>query len=768
MKTAKILILLTLGVALSACAVKPVDDGHHFDGTYQYDNINHWQACTDFGCIYIKNKANHDLETIREVAPTCSSDGIVEKKCKTCDYHIYETKNKLNHTAADYSYDSEYHWHVCDRCQEKFGIQAHSLSDWIVEKEATLDQDGYRYKICSVCNKKAVEEVTPAQSHIYNPSVWNYDTNNHWHDCSHCSDHILEAPHSFDNGVVTKEATCTEKGIKTYTCKTCNYKKTEEIELKEHTYSTTWSSNGSYHWHECTVCKQQKDKSPHVSGPWIVDCPATKTSEGSKHKECTECGVTTEIATIPYEESSTINIYAINDFHGEVDRISKTMGYLKARKNEGNTILLNSGDSYQGSMISNGNYGQLLTKCMNQVGFDEITVGNHDFDWGLDKLDDIIDTASMPFLGANVYHYNFDTHTFGTFATEYFQKYTVKTLDNGIKVGIIGVIGEDQITSICTQFVKTVGFKTPVPIVKELATELRNTQGCDVVLLSAHCDASQLFGGSSGATVTDTQHLEDYVDAVFLGHTHSPSVKTYGGIPYIQGSPYGAAVSNVQLSIDADTKDVTVNVSKNITYSSSWPSDSISDSLIAAERAIREEEGNEVLATYVPYLSAASGANLVTHAMAEIAIEQGYNIDLALTNTARSSFSGGTLTYEELYNVVPFDNIVYIAQVRGSDLLSEINYGNYIYRINPNAFSSSGTYTVAVIDYLLLHCNASRYYNYFRNFTILGQLESEYYDLYNYRYITRDFLRNSTPEFTDYTLTNNRNDGSKITQAVTF
>ena len=103
----------------------------------------------------------------------------------------------------------------------------------------------------------------------------------------------------------------------------------------------------------------------------------------------------------------TVDLYAINDFHGAVNNISSVGGYLKERKNSNaNTVLINSGDMFQGSIESNSNRGKLLTDCMDVIGFDAFTYGNHEFDWGLNNLESLAQASSTKFLGANIYHIN--------------------------------------------------------------------------------------------------------------------------------------------------------------------------------------------------------------------------------------------------------------------------------------------------------------------------------------------------------------------------
>ena len=168
-------------------------------------------------------------------------------------------------------------------------------------------------------------------------SDWKYDSTNHWHECSRCHDKKDEAAHDYGSDnvcdtcgydktvphthnltlVAAKAATCTTAGNSAYyTCDGCDKwfedatgsveitdKTSVKIPAPGHTAGTEWKSDDTNHWHECTVAGCgviiESTKSAHTAGEWIVDTPATATTAGTKHKECTVCKKVLETATIP-------------------------------------------------------------------------------------------------------------------------------------------------------------------------------------------------------------------------------------------------------------------------------------------------------------------------------------------------------------------------------------------------------------------------------------------------------------------------------------
>ncbi|MCH5151785.1 MAG: bifunctional metallophosphatase/5'-nucleotidase [Clostridiales bacterium] len=482
-----------------------------------------------------------------------------------------------------------------------------------------------------------------------------------------------------------------------------------------------------------------------------------------------------------YAENKTVDIYAINDFHGMVDQMPQIAGFLAARKKE-DAVIINSGDMFQGSMESNSNYGKLLAECMDITGFDSFTYGNHEFDWGLDNLKTLAANSKVPYLGANIYEWNATTRQWGEFASDLAKPYTVVEA-NGLKVGIIGVIGKDQITSISSQLVQTIGFKDPLPIIKELATELREgEEQCDVVVVSAHAGPQGIVGENDNYGSPSSAHgLENYVDAVFCAHTHSKQEYIVDGIPFIQGKRYGEYVSHVKLFVDGNG-NVSCSLNENVSYSS-LPSRGSMDQTVANQvqgkinnsNAQIAGEASKQLAILNGSLDSSTAVpRLVCNAIADYALSQGYKIELALVNNARNNLIKGTVTYTELYEAIPFDNVVYVAEVSGRDIISMANRNDFsIWRVTGNRImNTSQRYTIAVIDYVLYHQNSNRQYNYFPSAFTSGAtapvaLTKQGVDVYNYRLITRDFLlKQGTIDASLYSGSNLHTDATLLTREV--
>ena len=148
-------------------------------------------------------------------------------------------------------------------------------------------------------------KLTPLEAshtHTYG-TEWKSDAYKHWHECS-CGAKSEEAAHTAGEWIIDTPATATTSGSKHKECTVCGYTMaTETIPATgggehTHSYGSEWKNDADNHWHECS-CGDKKDTAAHTAGEWIIDTPATATTSGSKHKECTVCGYTMATETIP-------------------------------------------------------------------------------------------------------------------------------------------------------------------------------------------------------------------------------------------------------------------------------------------------------------------------------------------------------------------------------------------------------------------------------------------------------------------------------------
>lgn len=427
-----------------------------------------------------------------------------------------------------------------------------------------------------------------------------------------------------------------------------------------------------------------------------------------------------------------INIFAFNDFHGAVlpnegtdygeeAGLKLIANFYKNKSAEQNTLILDQGDTWQGSFESNYQHGAIVQDVFNYAGVSLRTVGNHDFDWGLNHLKSTnnreIDGQYIPCLGANVYDYSGGVAG-TTQQSDYGKEYATFVLDNGIKVGVVGVIGSDQITSICSQLVDTICFTDHIAKIKELSDYLRVEKECDVVIASVHEGSTNLL--NLGLTDVSPVSNHRYIDLALGGHKHYKNEETENGVKFVQWTANGAVTGSVSLKYNFATGQlVDSNTSVNPYYPNYYKAyysniDPTIDSMVDDYIESIETVGDEVLSTHFSGSFTTSGlARLMTEAIYSRVSQTVNNLDFACCNYARDSFEGENFTYRDLYRCFPFDNQIILLDVYKSYSCSQIRW-NFGYRgdtsVNP---SYGGTYKCAVIDYVATHQNANRQYDKF-------------------------------------------------------
>ena len=125
----------------------------------------------------------------------------------------------------------------------------------------------------AACDDGETTGGSGTHTHTYSEQ-WSYNDTDHWHACTvaDCDEVTGKAAHTWDNGTITENPTCTETGEKTYTCTVCSATKTEEIATAEHTFSDKWEKDETHHWHKCINCDEISGKAEHAYTDGVCVC----------------------------------------------------------------------------------------------------------------------------------------------------------------------------------------------------------------------------------------------------------------------------------------------------------------------------------------------------------------------------------------------------------------------------------------------------------------------------------------------------------------
>lgn len=411
--------------------------------------------------------------------------------------------------------------------------------------------------------------------------------------------------------------------------------------------------------------------------------------------------------------SGSVYLLAINDTHGAfysegnypgLDRVAGLLEELEEKN--GKYVKIAVGDIFQGSYISNIHYGLPLLRALNAMEFDAFVIGNHEFDWGLDKIARYADgdpengEADFPFLAANI--------VCEGKKLDWTEDYVIVERE-GFKIGIIGVIGYGLESSIAADKVEGYAFLDPVPIVRDLAAELRSEHSCDIVIVANH-DYSLNFYLNVAAFPE-----ESYVDAVICGHTHQLVNKKEMRedeffMPVIQSDDKNETAGEIAFKFNKEGKlySATARHYEPSRYQAG-----------AAVAALVEEYASDIAAGervvgYTPEIlyKPQIGEEMV------FAMASKYQADVAIINTGgvREILARGPIRVKDVYEVFPFDNAVILTDIGGwqlKELYDEQKQFLYLSEFDFDDIDEYETYRVAIIDYVY---NQSYYRDYFTGF----------------------------------------------------
>ncbi len=406
------------------------------------------------------------------------------------------------------------------------------------------------------------------------------------------------------------------------------------------------------------------------------------------------------------------------------------------------TLLVDGGDAWQGTFISNANKGEAVTRAMSLMRYDALAVGNHDFDWGQDVLAQRAREASFPFLATNV------VETATGKLPAYLKPYLVKDL--GItKVGILGVTNPGSNTIVKATSVAGLTFG-PATQVQPFLAELQKL--ADIIVVVAH------IGTNDAATLARDV---PGIDVIVAAHDHAPiqTARVEGKTTIVDAGAYTQYLGRLEIIVDPATHKMKDAVRAGelvaIAASQSLKPDAEVTAIVDARRAEADKYTSRVVGTIKSDLDNPRDecglGNMIGDSLVEYGRKMGWKTDVGFYNAGgvRAPLKAGPVTYGQLYSVLPFENTVVNVDLTGAQLKEvledasgragrlQIGGGSWVYR-----FTNAGgervleatvagqpldlkrIYHVATIDYLLLGGDGHTWFGKGTN-VIYGDIESD-------------------------------------------
>ncbi|GKX30164.1 multifunctional 2',3'-cyclic-nucleotide 2'-phosphodiesterase/5'-nucleotidase/3'-nucleotidase [Vallitalea longa] len=387
---------------------------------------------------------------------------------------------------------------------------------------------------------------------------------------------------------------------------------------------------------------------------------------------------------------NVIDILTVNDFHGNVTESGKNIGmakmvrYINDQKAKNpNTIVVSGGDNYQGTALSNLTYGAPVNEMFKGMGVIASAVGNHEFDWGANRIEQWGKDGNFTFLAANIY--NKETNE----PVEWAKPYLIHEVA-GKKIAFIGLSTVETAYKTKVDNVAAIEFKPADEAAKIWVDYLKSGKAeegtPDIIIALTHVPTWQDdYGENPELPITGeeigTLCKVEGIDAVITGHSHKTVSGYINDKPVIQAYKYGRAVGKLSIGLNEDgsVKSITPSVNSVYKISSDLVEDpetkEIHDKYVADFAPI----ANEVVGQLNGRLSHDSGYKNVTPLglwTADI-MRKAANTEIGLTNGGglRRSLEEGNITMGDLYEVIPFDNTLTTMEVTGQHLKELVNHG---------------------------------------------------------------------------------------------
>ena len=257
-------------------------------------------------------------------------------------------------------------------------------------------------------------------------------------------------------------------------------------------------------------------------------------------------------------EKIKLVILHTNDTHSQVEPTEKSTlksanmgGYARRmgeinliRSQEKNVLLIDAGDFSQGTPYFNFYNGRIEIEAMNRMKYDAGTLGNHEFDNGIDTLSAVLKNATFPILSSN---YDLSKTPLVSLVKPY-----LIIEKNGLKIGIMALDVNPKSLIIESNY-KGLVYQDPIEKANEVSTMLKKKEKCDVIICLSHLGAD-----TTKMDVNDFEvaHKTRYIDVIIGGHSHSmitnATEKNAAGKPIViaQMGKSGLYLGRVELELE--------------------------------------------------------------------------------------------------------------------------------------------------------------------------------------------------------------------------
>ena len=423
-----------------------------------------------------------------------------------------------------------------------------------------------------------------------------------------------------------------------------------------------------------------------------------------------------------------VTLLHTNDLHSQIDPAKQGgMARLKAaidsvRSTDSNVLLINAGDAFQGSVFFTLFEGEVEQKLMNEMGYDILIVGNHEFDNGIGKLAEVYSSANQDIIATN---YDFSATPLAGMT----KPYLVKTFGDR-KIGFFALNIDPKGLIDAENYQGMLWYDT-LEAAQAMAWYLKLIEKVDKVVAITHIGYSDILGEEDLAVAKHSK----YIDVIIGGHTHTlidPAgekalVKNADGkdVLVLQAENSGKWLGELVIDFDRDTTEaklIPIDSRLDSRLDSAFIAqitpyrqhvDSLNNIIIAKNREMMPRNSTELM-NLMGDIVMAEGEALI-----------GGKVDMAISNKGgiRKDLPQGDVSQGDIMSIFPFLNHVNVIEISGADLLDNFRIMaaqkgqavsknvDIVYnpadttivsaKINGKPVDPKATYKVASIDYLI-------------------------------------------------------------------
>ena len=398
------------------------------------------------------------------------------------------------------------------------------------------------------------------------------------------------------------------------------------------------------------------------------------------------------------ENNKVIEILSFNDFHGNVLESGKNIGAAKLtgiikeyqEKDKASdtygVATVSGGDLYQGTAISNILEGEPVTEMLKEIGIVASAIGNHEYDWGSDKIKSWGEAAGFKFVAANL----IDERT--GMIPDYAEPYVMTKVED-VNIAFIGIATPETLTSTKAENVVGLKFLDIIETLDKYSEVVRN-EGADIVVALTHSPAVEDKDGTITGEAAEIAENAADVDAVIAAHNHKfvdgfvKNVNNGKEIPVVQAGYNGRGLSVITFTVDDNNEVIDIDAKTRQFINESADNNFPVDANVNEKIASFNEKLKPTLSTEIVDLDfdldhdRYAGVTPLGVTIAET-MRQAGGTQVAIANGGgiRAPLAKGKITLGDMYTILPFDNNVVTMKVTGAKLKELIEHG-----INPDGF----------------------------------------------------------------------------------